>query len=215
MAAASFASFQAPPMDREGVVFGIYNFKGGAAKSTTAVNIAGAMAMQGKKILMLDFDQQCNLTQFFNTTDWMKVDTSALEKAAHCSQQASKLRSQTRHEPPEPPFGAWEDKLADVTEPTDIKAFVNMIDRQKNVNSLFEPVFHECDLRCFSLSSLCARSPRPPRPPRPPRWRRNDQGHLPHPKRGLELPHDTRAVPFLHEKESGSSVFALCNSTIL
>jgi len=134
-------------MDREGVVFGIYNFKGGAAKSTTAVNIAGAMAMQGKKILMLDFDQQCNLTQFFNTTDWMKVDTSALEKAAHCSQQASKLRSQTRHEPPEPPFGAWEDKLADVTEPTDIKAFVNMIDRQKNVNSLFEPVFHECDWR--------------------------------------------------------------------
>ncbi|MEF3192165.1 MAG: ParA family protein [Campylobacterales bacterium] len=36
----------------------VSNRKGGSAKSTTAVNVAAAMAQQGKKVLLLDFDTQ-------------------------------------------------------------------------------------------------------------------------------------------------------------
>ena len=48
----------------------VYNYKGGAAKTTITVNLAAALAKnQGKKVLMVDLDPQCNATQFWNTDD--------------------------------------------------------------------------------------------------------------------------------------------------
>ena len=51
----------------------VYNYKGGASKTTVVVNLASALAEQGRKVLMIDLDPQCNLTQFWNPVD--DVDT--------------------------------------------------------------------------------------------------------------------------------------------
>lgn len=42
----------------------IFNHKGGVGKTTLTVNIAASIAAQGKRILLVDSDPQCNLTSF-------------------------------------------------------------------------------------------------------------------------------------------------------
>jgi cellulose biosynthesis protein BcsQ len=42
----------------------IFNHKGGVGKTTLTVNIAAALAAQGKRILIVDSDPQCNITSY-------------------------------------------------------------------------------------------------------------------------------------------------------
>ena len=46
-------------------VVSIYNLKGGVGKTTTATNLGGILATQGKRMLVVDNDQQGNTSQFF------------------------------------------------------------------------------------------------------------------------------------------------------
>ncbi len=43
-----------------GKIVAIFNQKGGVGKSTTCVNLGGYLATMGKKVLIVDIDQQCN-----------------------------------------------------------------------------------------------------------------------------------------------------------
>lgn len=56
-------------MTRKPVRLTIFNHKGGVGKTTLTVNIAAALAKQGKHVLLVDSDPQCNLTSLLFADD--------------------------------------------------------------------------------------------------------------------------------------------------
>ena len=55
------------------IVIGAYNRKGGIGKTSSIINIAAELALQGKRVLMVDGDSSMNLTQFFFENDGQDI----------------------------------------------------------------------------------------------------------------------------------------------
>ena len=58
----------------------LFNHKGGVGKTTLTVNVAMALAAQGKTVLLVDSDPQCNLTSYLIDDEVVDdlLDTSEL-----------------------------------------------------------------------------------------------------------------------------------------
>lgn len=50
----------------DGRIISVVNNKGGVGKTTITLNLAHAMALQGKRTLIVDMDSQCNATSMFD-----------------------------------------------------------------------------------------------------------------------------------------------------
>jgi cellulose biosynthesis protein BcsQ len=56
----------------------LYNHKGGVSKTTSTFNLASYLADEGKRVLMVDADPQCNLTEIALAPTIAKLDAKAL-----------------------------------------------------------------------------------------------------------------------------------------
>ncbi|MFT0814369.1 AAA family ATPase [Synechococcus sp. OH20] len=57
----------------------VYNNKGGVGKTTTVINLAGALVSKGKKVLAVDFDSQGDLTRSLGATPGKVTLTQCLK----------------------------------------------------------------------------------------------------------------------------------------
>lgn len=55
----------------------LYNHKGGVSKTTSTFNLSSFLAEKGKKVLMVDADPQCNLTEIALAPIIERIDTEA------------------------------------------------------------------------------------------------------------------------------------------
>ncbi|BAZ34085.1 putative regulatory protein cII [Cylindrospermum sp. NIES-4074] len=86
-------------------IISVFNNKGGVGKTTLTYHLACALAEMGKKILLIDFDPQCNLTIYgIDTEDLHKIwepedsfiDDFAASRIKLTEQEFTSLNSHTR-----------------------------------------------------------------------------------------------------------------------
>ena len=90
---------------RSCVILALYNFKGGVGKSTTALNVAAMLAEQGRRVLVVDCDPQCNTTSFYlpSATDEEDEEDEHTNLYSTCQAEDSDDDHELPDDPVKPP----------------------------------------------------------------------------------------------------------------
>ena len=124
----------------------IYNYKGGAGKTTLVVNLGAAFAKLGLKVLLIDLDAQCNTTQFFHD-DTEGVTISKEGTLPSTVEQGATALNALNPQYPGVPF-VLEDKLHDKVLAASMDALVDKSEVLENtLYKIFDTFFTARDVR--------------------------------------------------------------------
>ena len=74
------------------MIIPVMHYKGGAGKTVTAFNLAGAAAQDGRRVLLVDLDPQATLTEFFEGADPERTIYHACTRACALGEAAVPVR---------------------------------------------------------------------------------------------------------------------------
>jgi chromosome partitioning protein len=128
---------------KEAYTIAVVNQKGGTGKTTTTVNLAGALAINGHRVLVIDFDPQVNATSTLGVS-WRDVEVSIADVLGPGPDGASKRLSEIILPLPYHPnlfLAPSSIKLAYVE-----MSLINRPGRDTRLDSAIEPIRREYDL---------------------------------------------------------------------
>jgi len=128
---------------KEAYTVAVVNQKGGTGKTTTTVNLAGALAINGHRVLVIDFDPQVNATSTLGVS-WRDVEASIADVLGPGPDGASKRLSEIILPLPYHPnlfLAPSSIKLAHVE-----MSLINRPGRDTRLDSAIEPIRREYDL---------------------------------------------------------------------
>lgn len=71
----------------------ITNMKGGVGKTTSVIEIATCLSKQGKRVLVIDYDQQCNLTKYVGADTQNNTIYTVLTAACSITEAIQSLKN--------------------------------------------------------------------------------------------------------------------------